>query len=118
MQVIHNISHYVDMMGGITFLSSEICSMRLREFAECGRDLRSMFSLNGFVGEIRNKFPCCYWASPSSVSIKMMNECCPTLYILSILTLDIFCEYSDTFAYFQIVSRCLWCHTSCLFVVK
>jgi len=49
MQVIHNIFNYVDMTGGITFLSSEICSMRLRESAECGRDLRSMFSLNGFA---------------------------------------------------------------------
>ena len=49
MQVIHNIFHYVNMMGGITFLSLEICSMKLHESAECGRDLRSMFSLNGFA---------------------------------------------------------------------
>jgi len=34
----------------------------------------------------------------------MMNEYCPTLYILCILTLYIFCEYNDTFVYFQVLS--------------
>jgi len=65
--LIHNTFHYADMTGGNTFLSSEILSMRLRESAECVRDLRSMFSLNGFVGEIRNKFPRYCWGSPSSL---------------------------------------------------
>ena len=49
MQVIHNTFHYLDMMGDITFLSSEILSLRLCESAECVRDLRSIFSLNGFT---------------------------------------------------------------------
>ena len=49
MHLIHNTFHYVDMTGGITFLSSEILSMRLHESAECVRDLRSMFFfLNGY----------------------------------------------------------------------
>jgi len=49
MQVIRNTFHYADMTGDITFLSSEILSMKLRESAECVRDLRCMFSLNGFA---------------------------------------------------------------------
>ena len=49
MQVIHNTFHYADMTGDITFLSSEILSMRLRECTECVRELRSIFSLNGIT---------------------------------------------------------------------
>jgi hypothetical protein len=110
--LIDNTFHYADMTGGNTFLSSKILSMRLHESAECVRDLKSMFSLNEFVGEVRNKCPCSGWGSASSVSIKMMSECCRTLYFPIILTLDIFCEYIYTSAYFQVVSRCLRCHTS------
>jgi hypothetical protein len=47
--LIRNIFHYADMTGGITILSSEILSTRLHESAECVRDLRCMFSLNGFA---------------------------------------------------------------------